>query len=573
MSTTTSTNETCPAELPNWCAQRHWAIFWIIIVCSVATVAGRIVTIRNHSADGDPAFFSANDRSRWSTIRALGDSGTYQIDSVIERRSNEEIADLIAKQKAAGDPNEYYKINWNTIDKVRHVGEDGQFHYYSSKPTLLPTILSAAYMAIKEVTDLTMEQNSVTIIRTLLLILNAGGWLAFMFFLAKTINSVPVRDWSRYYVLACGGFGTFLTTFAVVLNNHLPAAVAVMTGVYLLTLIWRKPDSSWFAYAACGFVAAFAFSNELPAASFFAAALVICAFKSVTKTVLGFVPAALLIVAASLGTNYLAHGTWKLAYLHRSDGDVVTTVDGDFWLELDEGILPAEIRKAAAEHFEMTAPQVEPDGWPSTPTLIKRWVVRDSAGSQQYAITNESKKTTYSIHTWGNWYDYPNSYWSKLNNDNKSLVDRGQSDRVAYSFHVLFGHHGIFSLTPIWIFSLAGMVAMTLGYKFGGQYQMRWLGALTIVLSVVVIAFYLRRPAIDCNYGGVTSGLRWAFWLIPLWLVTMLPVVDWLAKSKVGKMICYLLLAISILSAAYSAGNPWVNPWLYEIWDMTGIVK
>ena len=53
----------------------------------------------------------------------------------------------------------------------------------------------------------------------------------------------------------------------------------------------------------------------------------------------------------------------------------------------------------------------------------------------------------------------------------------------------------------------------------------------------------------------------------------MLPVVDWLAKSKTGKAICYLLLAFSILSAAYSANNPWVNPWLYEIWDWTGIIK
>lgn len=573
MTTTTSTNETCPAELPNWCAQRHWAIFWIIIVCSVATVAGRIITVRNYSADGDPAFFSANDRSRWSTIRALGDSHTYKIDSVIQRRSKQEIADLAAAHKAAGDKNEYYKINWNTIDKVSHVGEDGEFYFYSSKPTLLPTVLSGGYIAIQEATGLTMEKDSVPIIRTLLLILNAGGWLAFMFFLAKTINSIPVRDWSRYYVLACAGFGTFLTTFAIVLNNHLPAAVAVMISVYLLTLIWRKPDSGWITYASCGLFAAFAFANELPAASFFAAALAICAIKSFSKTALGFVPAALVIVAASLGTNYLAHGTWKLAYLHRSDGDVVTSVDGDFWSALDDGKLPAEIRDAADKHFEISAPKVEPDGWPSTPDNIKRWVVRDAVGSQQYAITNESKQTTYSIHAWGNWYDYPGSYWSKLNNDRKSLVDRGQPDRVAYSFHVLFGHHGIFSLTPIWIFSLAGMVAMVVGYKFAGQYQMRWLGALTILLSVVVVGFYLRRPAIDCNYGGVTSGLRWAFWLIPLWLLTMLPVVDWLAKSKFGKAICYLLLAFSILSAAYSAHNPWVNPWLYEIWDWTGIIK
>ena len=96
---------------------------------------------------------------------------------------------------------------------------------------------------------------------------------------------------------------------------------------------------------------------------------------------------------------------------------------------------------------------------------------------------------------------------------------------------------------------------------------------MALLLSVVVIAFYLRRPTVDCNYGGVTSGLRWVFWLIPFWLITMLPVVDWLAKFNTGKFACYLLLAISILSAAYSAENPWVNPWLYEIWDWTGVVK
>jgi hypothetical protein len=567
------TNETCPAELPNWCAQRHWAIFWVIIVCAAATVGGRIMTVRNYSADGDPAFFSANDRSRWATVRALGDDGTYQIDDVTRRRSTSEIDELTAKERQSGTYNEYYKIRWDTIDQVRHVSDDGEFHFYSSKPTLLPTILSGGYVAIKKVSGLTMERDSVAIIRILLLILNGGGWLAFLYFLAKTINSVPVRDWSRYYVLACGGFGTFLSTFAVVLNNHLPAAVSVMIALYMLTLIWRKPESSWLVYAAAGLFAAFAFANELPAASFFAAALGIATIKSFKKTLLCFLPAATLIVAASLGTNFLAHGTLKLAYMHRSDGNTVETVSGEFWQKLDDHKLPPEILASAKRHFDLAAPTVESDGWPSTPDDIKRWVVRDAVGPDQFAITNQSASNEYDIRVWNNWYDYPNSYWSKLNHGNKSHVDRGQPDRMVYAFHVLFGHHGIFSLTPIWIFSLAGMFAMLFGYKFGGRFQMKWLGGLAILLSVVVIGFYLRRPAVDCNYGGVTSGLRWAFWLIPFWLVTMLPVVDWLAKTNFGKFVCYALLAISILSASYSAYNPWVNPWLYEVWDLTGIVK
>jgi hypothetical protein len=573
MSTSPPTNEACPAELPNWCAQRHWAIFWIIIICSVATVGGRILTIKKHNAAGEPAFFSANDRSRWCTIRALGDDGTYEIEKIVRRRSREELKQLDAEHKARGDTNDYYKIRWDTIDQVRHVGADGKFHLYSSKPTLLTTILAGGYTAVKQTTGLTLERDSVAVIRIMLLIFNGGSWLLFLYFLAKTINSIPVRDWSRYYVLACGAFGTFLTTFSVTLNNHLPAAVSVMVALYLLTLIWRKPDSAWLTYATAGLFAAFAAANELPALSFLAVAFAICFFKSTKNTLLAFTPAALIVVAGFFGTNYLAHNTFEPAYAHRDDGkNPTTTVQGNFHADLSAGKLPAEIKAATEKLFPMQAAQVEADSWPSTPIDVKRWVVRDSQGTNQYAIINPSESNDYQIHAWNNWYDYPGSYWSNQNK-RKSKVDRGQADRWAYAFHILFGHHGIFSLTPVWIFSFAGMVAMLAGVKFAGQFQMRWLGGMTLLLSVVVIAFYLRRPTVDCNYGGVTSGLRWVFWLIPFWLVTMLPVVDWLAKSNTGKFACYFLLAISILSAAYSAENPWVNPWLYEIWDWTGVVK
>jgi hypothetical protein len=77
----------------------------------------------------------------------------------------------------------------------------------------------------------------------------------------------------------------------------------------------------------------------------------------------------------------------------------------------------------------------------------------------------------------------------------------------------------------------------------------------------------------DRNYGGVSCVLRWSLWLTPIWLISMLPVVDWLARSRTGKAICYALLFISVLSAMYPLYNPWVHPWLYEIWDLTGLPK
>src|SRR5687767_9236954 len=51
-------------------------------------------------------FLSANDRSRWTTVRALVEHGTYAIDDII------------------AEP------NWDTIDMVKHKDLDGQWRLY-----------------------------------------------------------------------------------------------------------------------------------------------------------------------------------------------------------------------------------------------------------------------------------------------------------------------------------------------------------------------------------------------------------------------------------------------------------
>ena len=75
-------------------------------------------------------------------------------------------------------------------------------------------------------------------------------------------------------------------------------------------------------------------------------------------------------------------------------------------------------------------------------------------------IAHHSLKPAY-MHRSGddNWYDYTyerngrtiESYWK-----NPAGVDRGEPSREVYAFNVLVGHHGIFSLTPVWLLSVAG---------------------------------------------------------------------------------------------------------------------
>ncbi|HMF17299.1 MAG TPA: hypothetical protein VKE98_08845, partial [Gemmataceae bacterium] len=163
-----------------------------------------------------------------------------------------------------------------------------------------------------------------------------------------------------------------------------------------------------------------------------------------------------------------------------------------------------------------------------------------------------------------------------------------QEPRWQYAFHVLFGHHGLFSLTPILLLAVCGMIRFTFAdirYWIFPQRQQEpppgsenpeagntrlqsLLAVLTLVLTIVVVAFYLNqyRP----NYGGWTCGLRWLMWLSPLWLLCMLPVADHLASCKWGRLLAYLMLGVSVFSANFAAANPWRHPWIYRLMEALG---
>jgi hypothetical protein len=90
------------------------------------------------------------------------------------------------------------------------------------------------------------------------------------------------------------------------------------------------------------------------------------------------------------------------------------------------------------------------------------------------------------------------------------------------------------------------------------------------LVSIVCIVFYVLLPIEERNYGGMTSGFRWVFWLAPLWLLALLPMADQLSRWLSGRLFGYLLLALSVLSAAYAVWNPWVQPWLWNLWTYVG---
>ncbi len=205
------------------------------------------------------------------------------------------------------------------------------------------------------------------------------------------------------------------------------------------------------------------------------------------------------------------------------------------------------------------AVQVLEGGWPMDEAIESRWIVYFDEKSLPLVLAERADGLGIEIRQWNNWYEYPGSYWLRQNED-KSNVDQGEPDWRRYLFNLTLGHHGAFSLTPIWLLSIFGVLAMCVSPR----YKLRLLALLIIAVSAVVVSFYVTRPIEDRNYGGWTCGPRWLFWLIPLWLTAMIPALDSISESRFMRAVALLLLGISIASAFYAWANPWVHPWLYQ---------
>src|SRR5262245_7065318 len=395
--------------------------------------------------------FSANDRSRWCTVWSLVERGTYQIDEIIEVRG------------------------WNTIDKGRH-----NEHFYSSKPPFLSTIVAGLYWMLKRSAGLDLLKQTHETVQLLLLAVNWLPWLVTLVVMAALGERYARTDFSRVFLVIAAAGGTLLTTFLTTLNNHVPAACAVVFALYPALRIVIDGRRSGGLFALAGFWGAFAACCELPAALFGLALFAGLVRHAPRQTLLWFIPAALLPLGFFFYTNWLCTG----------------------------GLMPF------------------------------------------YASFEDPFPSFYKYR-----YKGVPSYWM-----NPSSQDAGESSALVYLFHCTVGHHGIFSLSPVFLLTVAGW------FRLGRPFPLRQAGWLSLALTIGVLAFYLTKTQ-SYNYGGNTSGLRWAFWLIPLWLLAIVPVLDDWGHRRAVRIAAVALLAVSAFSATFPHANPWQPPWLQNVWE------
>lgn len=522
---------------------------------------------------------SANDRSRWLTIRALVEPEarvyryipTYSKYSQDEKKkaeaarlaakssyppairnatSDEEFASKFAPGEVLRNcaspcperfenkncrklPQSYrkelvpYAIDkawetpgWDSIDVVKHGLPDEIYdpsnpasgYIYSSKPTLLPTVMAGPYWVLNRCFGLSLAKKPFETTRILLVFYQLIPLGIAFFCLASIIESVGKTDWGRMYAVAAATFGTFALTFVPTLNNHLPGFASISIALWAAFKILRDGKTNPVYFALAGFFGAFAVACDLPALAFAAGLCGILLVKRPLKTIFVAIPAGLVVAAAFVATNYIAHNSIMPAYSCKRD------------------------------HMAMQA-EAEKNGVdPKTLFDANDWYYYN------YYPAGRPREAKYARL----------SHWA-----NRTGIDRGEPSIVRYAFHSTVGARGVFSLTPIWILSVWGLCVWA--FKTKDDKGLRTFGVGALTLTVVFFAFFLTRDQGDRNYGGMSCWSRWFFPLVPLFVPALLPIVDKASKSRVLRGVALAALFWSAASAAFPTWNPWVAPWLYDI--------
>jgi hypothetical protein len=396
--------------------------------------------------------FASNDRARWATVKAIVEENTF----VIGHRIPDETA-----KDGYRDEGILFTDGFKSVDVVLHPERQ---EFFSTKPLLLTLIAAGEYSLLHKYAHWNISEQKWEVVVTILLTLNVLPLIIVLCLFSRLLEEYGTTDWGRLYAMAAACFGTFLTTFVIALNNHVPASCCVFFAMYLLLRC-----EGVLAALVAGFFAGMAVCMDLPAASFAALGAFLLLWRSLIHSLV-YAVTALVVMGAQTWINHEVMGTW--------------------------------------------------------------WPVYAKFG--------------------GPWYEYAGSHWSR---PRAGSIDFIHEPKHVYAFHLLFGHHGLFSLSPIWLLSLAGFII-----RPGGR-PMGWL-LIRFVPSVVlvVIFFYIWRTN---NYGGWTGGPRWLFWLSPLLLMCLIPTADRLSTSRLGRGFAYLCLAVSVFSAVWPWANVWRHPWIH----------
>ncbi len=151
-------------------------------------------------------------------------------------------------------------------------------------------------------------------------------------------------------------------------------------------------------------------------------------------------------------------------------------------------------------------------------------------------------------------YDYSGSYWH-----NPKSYDAHNDTKVVYAFHSLLGHHGLFSMTPVFILAVIG-----LWYAVNCRERL-WVEARIVAISfITMLVFYIIRTD---NYGGLCVGFRWLIVIMPLFFLFFGVWVDRQLQNRLPRLWVWLVICIGIGIGQYHTWDCLENSWKHSQWE------
>lgn len=146
------------------------------------------------------------------------------------------------------------------------------------------------------------------------------------------------------------------------------------------------------------------------------------------------------------------------------------------------------------------------------------------------------------------------SYKGSYFGGRRAGIDALFEPKPIYAFNILLGHHGVFSMTPIFNFGLFEIVRrLWKRDKYVPE---------TIVFTVcftVVTAFYILRTH---NYGGWCVGMRWLVPVMP-WLLVMFGL--WIDRAKINTL-KWTLVVVAFAVSAFNVQDGLTSPFQFSVW-------
>lgn len=136
---------------------------------------------------------------------------------------------------------------------------------------------------------------------------------------------------------------------------------------------------------------------------------------------------------------------------------------------------------------------------------------------------------------------------------NPAGIDALREPKWLYSFNVLLGHHGLFSMTPIFCFGLYELVRSIK--------TRRWL-AESLVIAASLVAFLIFAIWRTHNYGGWCVGMRW---LVPIMPLLLLYFGFWVDRVRVTRLL-WVLVLLAFGVSCFNTQDALSSPYQYSVW-------